>query len=219
MFVLRILKYFYLILWFIKYYLNSEQLNYLENSYSLQGASIGWVNILSRHNFISGLIQYLDICNDTTSCKSFPSSRATFLKDQLNLYEHYWDFTQNNGFDYLNIVNPCLRNRELRLSDLNFVTVPGTPSVYPTQRGWFTLSNQSYVNSGPVSFSDSHQMSIQFEIFISTPTFSFAVKPLGTSSNSNPIEFWFNERYSAVINPSLSTSGVRLQSFSWNQVI
>ena len=176
------------------------------------------MNVNIRQWLLSGIISYIDIWDDTTSWKSFPSTRSQFVADQLKLYEHYWDLTQNNGFDGFNVINPWLRNKELGISDLNFVTKPGTPSVYPSQRGWITLSDKSYIYSNPVDFSDSHQISIQFEIFIAAPTFYTVVYPLETWGNSNPMTYIFTERYTVVYQPYLVTYAVVLQPFKWNQV-
>lgn len=50
----------------------------------------------------TGVFAYLQICNTITSCpvsSNTVSTRDVFIQGKLDLYENYWDLTQNPAYD------------------------------------------------------------------------------------------------------------------------
>ena len=170
---------------------------------------------------MSGLIQYLDIWDDNTSCKQFPAKRSDFVVDKLQIYEHYWDLSQNTQTIGTNLKNPWLRMQEYGSSNVYFTGDSNGEQTYASNLGWLMLNSNTWVFSEDIDFNDSHQISIQFEVFPLTPTFSFEVYPFESdySSKTNRMVFTFTETQTIVSNPTLAAAGVVLQAQKWNQVI
>lgn len=136
------------------------------------------------------------------------------------MYEHYWDLTQNNDVSGKYVKNPCLRNREIGAGEVYFTSQTDGDLSYPTNLGWFVLNPNSWIYSEPISFGNSHQMTMEFEIFPLEPTFSIEVYPYEVDfpSKTNRMKFVFTQSSTTVVNPSLTATGVLLQAQKWNQV-
>ena len=111
--------------------------------------------------------------------------------------------------------------QEYGSSNVYFTSDSNGEQTYASNLGWLMLNLNTWVFSEDIDFNDSHQISIQFEVFPLTPTFSFEVYPFESdySSKTNRMMFTFTETQTIVSNPTLTAAGVVLQAQKWNQVI
>ena len=110
--------------------------------------------------------------------------------------------------------------QEYGASNVYFTSDSDGQQTFASNLGWLMLSPGTWTYSDNISFDDSHQISIQFEVFPLTPTFSFDVYPYEAdfAAKTNRMKFTFTETQTIVSNPALATTSVVLQSQKWNQV-
>ena len=134
-------------------------------------------------------------------------------------YEDYWDLTTGTTFDGYVSNNPCLRQQQYGASsNIYFTHNNDEQPPYPTSKGWFSLRDDVYVFASGVDFSNSHQMSIEFEIFPVDTYYNMEVYPYEDANPSTRmhIDFTFFGTYS--YRPYSSTKGLKLAVRQWNKV-
>lgn len=93
-----------------------------------------------------------------------------------------------------------------------------TPALYPGQNWWLTTQEESYLISEPLELLDSHQFSIEFEVFPIEPTFRFSVIFIEDWANPNPMKITFSDWYIRFDNPYSFRDGSRIKAQKWTRI-
>ena len=104
-------------------------------------------------------------------------------------------------------------------SNVYFKQKLNTPAVYPAQNGWITSYDNSYLITDPLEFQDSHQVSIEFEVFPAHPSFMFDVLLLEDWWNPNPMKISFSNWYTRIDNPYMFTEDFKVKAQKWTRIV
>ena len=116
-----------------------------------------------------GILSLFEICESTTAWDNSATTRASLLSTQLDLYENYWDLTQGTTYSGTASRNPCKRRQQLGLSNTYFTHKATEQPPFPTDQGWFSLQRDSYIFAENVDLSNTHQFTVEFEMFLIDP--------------------------------------------------
>ena len=85
------------------------------------------------------------------------------------MYEYYLDLTQGTTYSGTASRNPCKRRQQLGLSNTYFTHNATEQPPFPTDQGWFLLQRDSFIFAENVDLSSTHQLTVEFEMFLIDP--------------------------------------------------
>jgi len=122
--------------------------------------------------------------HDDFTCLNLPLIREDYLSKAKFYYQHLFDLSTNSLIDENLLVSNDTRNMELDVAPVYLKQGSGANSPVFTERGWFMLHKGETFNqitSDDIAFDNSHQFTIEFEVFPLLPTFEIILQPQESS--------------------------------------
>ena len=85
------------------------------------------------------------------------------------MYEYYLDLTQGTTYSGTSSGNSCKRRQQLGLSNTYFTHNATEQPPFPTDQGWFLLQRDSFIFAENVDLTSTHQLTVEFEMFLIDP--------------------------------------------------
>lgn len=118
----------------------------------------------------------------------------------------------------LTCIDYCLRQQELPTPVYKkFKSEPSEEPPYPTEHGWFSQFRDVTLLTDNLDFSDSNQLSIEFEVFPLTPYYGFYVYTYFDDVEKAGYGFTF--QWSAFVAAWQKLDSFKIEEHKWNKVI
>lgn len=87
---------------------------------------------------------------------------------------------------------------------------------YPSDQGWFSLYEKTWLSSQDLNFDNSNQYSVMFEVFPIAKGFAMDLEPTFDGTAKTKFEFdWF---ITNTFSPWIKANAVQVEKHKWNRV-